>query len=88
MRASYDRIGLNYADLRKPDARIERLIGRALGPARTVLNVGAGAGSYEPADREVTALEPSVEMIRQRGASAALAVRGHAEDLPFESRSW
>jgi len=83
MSASYDTIGVNYSDLRKPDVRIEAAIGRALGPARTVLNVGAGTGSYEPADRQVTALEPSAEMIRQRGAAAAPAVRSIAEDLPF-----
>ena len=88
MRISYDTIGVNYSDLRKPDARIERAIGRALGSARTVLNVGAGAGSYEPADRQVTAIEPSVEMIRQRGASAAPVIQGYAEDLPFDDKSF
>ncbi len=85
MRASYDTIGVNYADLRKPDARIERMIDAALGAARTVLNVGAGTGSYEPAGRQVTALEPSAEMIRQRGPAAAPAIRGSAENLPFDA---
>ncbi len=88
MASRYDRIGVNYSDLRKPDPRIAAMIGNALGSARTVLNVGAGAGSYEPADREVTALEPSLEMIRQRPPSAAPAVPGRAEDLPFEDRSF
>jgi SAM-dependent methyltransferase len=88
MPSSYDTIGVNYSDLRKPDARIEAAIGRALGSAETVLNVGAGAGSYEPADRQVTALEPSMEMIRQRGASAAPAVQGYAEDIPFDDDSF
>ncbi|WP_119165967.1 class I SAM-dependent methyltransferase [Algihabitans albus] len=88
MRSSYDTIGVNYADLRKPDSRIERLIGRALGSAKTVLNVGAGTGSYEPAERQVTAIEPSAEMIRQRAVSAAPAVQGYAEDLPFEDSSF
>ena len=83
MDATYDTIGVNYADLRRPDPRIEAMIGRALGDAETVLNVGAGAGSYEPADRRVTALEPSVEMIQQRGDAAAPVVRGAAEALPF-----
>ena len=64
------------------------VIGRALGSAKTVLNVGAGAGSYEPADRQVTAIEPSVEMIRQRGASAAPVIQGYAEDLPFDDNSF
>lgn len=88
MAALYDRIGLTYADLRKPDPRIARLIDDALGDARTVLNVGAGAGSYEPAHRRVTALEPSEAMIRQRRTPAAAIVQGEAESLPFEDRSF
>lgn len=88
MRTPYDTIGINYSDLRKPDSRIEAVIGRALGPAETVLNVGAGAGSYEPADRQVTAIEPSVGMIRQRGVSAATVIQGSAEDLPFDDNSF
>lgn len=88
MDKAYDIIGVNYSDLRKPDARIALMIGRALGTARSVLNVGAGAGSYEPTDREVTAIEPSAEMIRQRGASAAPAIQGHAENLPFDDNSF
>ena len=84
----YDRIGIDYAGLRKPDPRIAGAIARALGPARTVLNVGAGAGSYEPADRQITAVEPSIEMIRQRPASAAPVVQGRAEDLPFGDDSF
>ena len=88
MRTSYDTIGVNYSDLRKPDSRIEKVIGRALGSAKTVLNVGAGTGSYEPADRQVTAIEPSMEMIGQRDASAAPAIQGYAEDLPFDDNSF
>ena len=88
MGTSYDTIGVNYSDLRTPDPRIGSRIDAALGSAETVLNVGAGAGSYEPTDRRITALEPSVEMIRQRGASAAPVVRGHAEDLPFDDNSF
>lgn len=84
MAASYDTIGLDYANLRRPDARIGAMIWRALGDAREILNVGAGAGSYEPAERSITALEPSIEMIRQRPPSAAPAVRGWAEALPFK----
>lgn len=87
-RAIYDTIGLDYAQLRKPDPRIEAAIHAALGDARTVLNVGAGAGSYEPADRRVTALEPSAEMIAQRPASSAEVVQGVAEDLPFGDDSF
>jgi SAM-dependent methyltransferase len=84
----YDRIGLNYSDLRRPDPRIAALIEGALGDCATVLNVGAGAGSYEPSAREVTALEPSIEMIRQRLAPAAAVVQGRAEALPFGDRSF
>jgi SAM-dependent methyltransferase len=88
MTSRYDRIGVNYAELRKPDPRIAARIEAALGAARTVLNVGAGAGSYEPAGRDVTALEPSVEMIRQRRAPARAVVQGRAEDLPFGDESF
>jgi SAM-dependent methyltransferase len=88
MDASYDRIGVNYSELRKPDPRIGHRIGKALGSARTVLNVGAGAGSYEPVDRQVTAVEPSAEMIRQRRSSAACVVQGRAEELPFRDASF
>lgn len=88
MPAAYDTIGINYSDLRRPDPRIAAMIDAALGDAETVLNVGAGAGSYEPAARQVTALEPSLEMIRQRRVPAAAVVQGHAEDLPFADNSF
>ena len=88
MSAIYDKIGINYAELRKPDARIAAVIWRALGEARTVLNVGAGTGSYEPVDRVVTAIEPSGEMIAQRPPHVAIALQGYAEDLPFEDGSF
>jgi SAM-dependent methyltransferase len=86
--AAYDSIGIDYARLRQPDPRIAARIEAALGDARTVLNVGAGTGSYEPADRAVTALEPSAEMIRQRPAGAAPAVQGVAEALRFPDQSF
>jgi SAM-dependent methyltransferase len=86
--AKYDDIGVNYAALRKPDRRLAEVIHNALGSAQTVLNVGAGAGSYEPADRSVTAVEPSAEMIRQRGPTAAQAVQASADDLPFDDKSF
>ncbi len=88
MDALYDTIGLNYANLRRPDARIAGTIANALGDAKTVLNVGAGAGSYEPTDRQITALEPSAEMISQRPASNATIVQGSAENLPFDDNSF
>lgn len=88
MSAIYDSIGLNYAELRKPDPRIAAVIHRALGPARSVLNVGAGTGSYEPEDRAVTAVEPSAEMIRQRHPGAAKAIQASAGSLPFDDKSF
>jgi SAM-dependent methyltransferase len=84
----YDRIGRTYASTRATDARIARAIWDALGDARTVLNVGAGTGNYEPTDRELVALEPSAVMIAQRPAGAAPAVQASAEDLPFADGSF
>lgn len=89
MSVLYDTIGVDYADLRRPDVRIAAQIHAALGDARTILNVGAGAGSYEPADRSVTAVEPSAIMIAQRPAdSTATVVQASAEDLPLEENSF
>ena len=88
MGSAYDRIGIGYAQLRRPDPRVGAAIVGALGDAQTVLNVGAGAGSYEPEGRQVTALEPSIEMIRQRGPDAAPVVQGRAEQLPFADGSF
>jgi len=79
----YDRIGVGYTTTRRPDPRIERMIGDALGDSHAVVNVGAGTGSYEPTDRAVVAVEPSDAMVRQRAPGTALAVRGAAEHLPF-----
>ena len=79
----YDTIGINYTELRKPDPRIADAITQALGDARSIVNVGAGTGSYEPADRQVTAVEPSRDMIRKRTAHAAAVVQAVAENLPF-----
>ena len=60
----------------------------ALGDAKTLVNVGAGAGSYEPAGRQVTAVEPSIEMIQQRSASQATVIQASAEDLPFDDKTF
>ena len=79
----YDRIGGGYARQRRPDPRIAARIHAALGAARSVLNVGAGTGSYEPDDRAVVAVEPSIRMILQRPPGSAPAVRAVAEALPF-----
>lgn len=86
--ALYDRIGQGYAQARRPDARILAAIETGLGDAASVVNVGAGSGGYEPADREVTAVEPSAEMIAQRAADAAPVVQASAEALPFEDDSF
>lgn len=88
MTTRYDEIGLTYAQLRQPDQRIADLILEALGDARRVVNVGAGAGSYEPADRLVVAVEPSATMINQRPEGAAPVVQGVAEALPFADKSF
>jgi SAM-dependent methyltransferase len=85
---AYDRIGLTYAQTRTPDPRIARRIAEALGDARTVVNVGAGTGAYEPADREVVAVEPSAVMLAQRVPGAARAVQAAAEALPFDDASF
>jgi SAM-dependent methyltransferase len=80
---AYDCIGVRYSEIRRADRRLEAAIWTALGDARSVLNVGAGAGSYEPRDREVVAVEPSPVMIAQRPADAAPAIQGVAEALPL-----
>ncbi|HEX2160751.1 MAG TPA: class I SAM-dependent methyltransferase [Thermoleophilaceae bacterium] len=84
----YDRLGVGYSAVRATDPRIAAAIDEALGGARTVLNVGAGTGSYEQLGRDVTAVEPSPEMIRQRPAGAAPVVQATAEDLPFDDDSF
>lgn len=79
----YDRIGRTYTTTRRPDPRVAAAIWAGLGDAASVLNVGAGAGNYEPTDRELVALEPSPVMIAQRPPGAASALQGRAEELPF-----
>jgi SAM-dependent methyltransferase len=79
----YEAGGSGYAVQRRTDPRIAAYVHEALGDAETVVNVGAGAGSYEPRDREVTAVEPSEAMRLQRPADLAVAVDGIAEALPF-----
>jgi SAM-dependent methyltransferase len=81
--ADYGVIGTGYSGYRRPDPRIADVIAEALGGARTVLNVGAGAGSYEPAGAQVTAVEPSAAMRAQRPAGLSPAIDATAEHLPF-----
>ena len=83
----YDTIGVDYSTLRKSDPHITAAIEAGLGDAKTVVNVGAGAGSYEPADRRVTAVEPSQEMISQR-VNANPVIQGVAENLPFDDNAF
>src|ERR1700722_9325788 len=85
--AGGDPFGVSYAATRHPDPRIAVKIYEALGDAHSIANVGAGAGSYEPPDREVLPIEPSVRMISQRGPELPAAIKGHAEDLPLASDS-
>ncbi|MGH3347199.1 MAG: class I SAM-dependent methyltransferase [Nocardioides sp.] len=84
----YDTIGATYTVTRRTEPRIAARIWAALGDARTVLNVGAGTGSYEPQDRDVTAVEPSPLMRSQRHPDAAPCLAGSAENLPFDDQSF
>ncbi len=82
-REFYEDVGRGYTRTRQPDPRLEAAILAALGDARTVVNVGAGAGSYEPVDREVVAVEPSAVMRAQRPPGSAPVIDAVAEALPF-----
>ena len=86
--ANYGIVGNCYARFRQPDPQIAKLIDDALADARTVLNVGAGAGSYEPTSRVVTAVEPSSSMRSQRPALLSQAIDAVAENLPFPANSF
>jgi SAM-dependent methyltransferase len=86
--ALYDRIGGTYRATRREDPRIAAAIIEALGDARSVVNVGAGIGSYEPTDREVLAIEPSATMIAQRPPGSARVVQASAEKLPLDDHAF
>ncbi len=88
MSALYDRIGGSYRGTRGEDPRIAALIIGALGDARSVVNVGAGTGAYEPTDRKVAAIEPSRTMIEQRPRGAAPVIQARAENLPLRDGSF
>lgn len=85
---AYESIGRSYARTRQPDPRIASAIRSALGDATSVINIGAGAGSYEPTDIDLLAVEPSATMIAQRPSDAAPAVHGTAEQLPAADQSF
>jgi len=87
MTRAYDEIGVGYALTRRPDPRLADRIIQALGDCRSVVNVGAGAGSYEPRDRMVVAVEPSTTMIHQRPSDSAPVVQAAAEALPLPDRA-
>jgi SAM-dependent methyltransferase len=84
----YDQIGTSYTRTRRTEPRIAARLHAALGDGHRVLNVGAGTGNYEPADRQVIAVEPSPTMIAQRPAGSAPVVRAFAEALPFPDNSF
>lgn len=84
----YGRIGAGYTNYRQPDPEIAATLRTALGTARTVLNVGAGAGSYEPLDLDLVAVEPSAQMRAQRPADLGPAIDATAEDLPFADNTF
>jgi SAM-dependent methyltransferase len=84
----YERIGPAYARVRQTDPRIEAFVAHGLGEARTVVNVGAGTGAYEPRDRHVLAVEPSSDMRAQRPAGSAPCLDAAAEDLPLPARAF
>lgn len=86
--ASYEQIGVGYSRARRTEPRIAARIFSALGDARTVLNVGAGTGSYEPHERDVLAVEPSRVMRSQRPPGAAPCIDASAETLPFPDQSF
>ncbi len=82
---TYDAIGASYGATRRTDPRIAAYVHSALGEARSVVNVGAGTGSYEPGDRHVVAVEPSRVMISQRPRGSAPVVQAVADSLPFQT---
>jgi SAM-dependent methyltransferase len=88
VKVDYNELGRGYARQRVPDPRIAAWIHAALGDARTVVNVGAGTGAYEPADRWVLAIEPSATMRAQRPPDAVPAIDARAEALPLDDDSF
>lgn len=84
----YDTFGVGYASGRQTDPYIASQIYKELQDVELLLNIGAGTGSYEPSNVNLIALEPSAEMIRQRPASASIVIRGRAEELPFQDKTF
>ena len=88
MQILYDTIGTQYSNYRRPDPRIATALNAELGQAASVVNIGAGVGSYEPRDREIVAVEPSWLMISQRAKSGPPVVQARAESLPFRTAAF
>src|SRR5690554_1948362 len=88
MSINYDTLAPEYVNYRVADTRIDAAIQRHIVPGQMVLNVGAGQGSYEPENCDVTAIEPSLEMIARRAANKVEALQGSAENLPFDDNSF
>lgn len=83
MQTLYDTIGTRYSNYRRPDRRITTALNAEFGQAASIVNIGAGGGSYEPRDRELVAVEPARLMISQRAKSGRPVVQARAESLPF-----
>ena len=87
-KAIYDNIGINYTGTRRTDPKIAEQIYAKLHGAQSIVNIGAGTGSYEPEHIDLVAVEPSAEMIAQRKKDAAPVVKAFADHLPFEDHSF
>ena len=88
MKTIYDKIGKSYSVGRRTDPKLAKQMHQFLSGSHSILNIGAGTGSYEPANMEVIALEPSEVMISQRPKGSAPVVQGVAENLPFEDKQF
>ena len=88
MHTLYDTIGTRYSTYRRPDPRITTALNAEFGQAASIVNIGAGVGSYESRDREIVAVEPSRLMISQRAKGGPLVVQAHAEFLPFRDATF
>lgn len=87
--ADYDQVGKHYSVFRHPDRRIARLIHEPLLQAKTLINIGAGTGSYEPEGKTITAVDPSATMLNQRPNNPDVtAIQAYAEHLPFEDNAF
>ncbi len=85
---NYEQLGIDYSAIRRPEPRFGALIRSAFDTSKSLLNVGAGAGSYEPDDMDVVAVEPSASMRAQRPSNLVRAIDATAENLPFEDNSF